>query len=192
MALSLSLAWTLLGSAQAQTIREDDFQRLVGLDSPAVAPDGTHAAVVVTRILWNDDARSSELVLVDLTTRARQTLITGREGLSDPAFSPDGTRLAFLAKNLGAKERNTQIFVMPAGGGEAQAVTHDDAGVAEFLGAPTGARSHMRRRSRNLRAPVPTVSETASSSPPSRSRRAILLDRCTSLRFRSIMERRRN
>ncbi len=138
MALSLSLAWTLLGSAQAQTIREDDFQRLVGLDSPAIAPDGTHAAVVVTRVLWNDDARSSELVLVDLTTRARQTLITGREGLSDPAFSPNGTRLAFLAKNLGDKERKTQIFVMPAGGGEAQAVTHDDAGVAEFSWRPDG------------------------------------------------------
>lgn len=75
---------------------------------------------------------------IDLATGAMQTLVPHREGISEPAFSPDGARLAFLAKDHSGKETHTQVFVMPAGGGEAQAVTHDEAGVAEFSWRPDG------------------------------------------------------
>lgn len=115
-----------------------DYQRLVGLDSPAIAPDGTRAAVVVSRVLWNDDRRSSELMLVNLATRAQRALVTDREGLSDPAFSPDGTQLAFLADQLSGGQTHTQIFIMPAAGGDAHVVTHDETGVDEFTWRPDG------------------------------------------------------
>jgi len=129
IAFALSLA--LAGAAPAQRISADDQQKLVTLESPAVAPDGAHAALVVTRILFNDDKRSSDLVLVDLATGTQQTLITGREGLSDPAYSPDGTQLAFLADETG-KDAHTQIYVVPAGGGAARAVTHGKADIEQF------------------------------------------------------------
>ena len=133
--LVFTLSLALAGATAAQRIGPDDQQKLVTLGSPAIAPDGGHAALVATRVVWNDDKRSSDLVLVDLATGAQQTLITAREGLSDPAFSPDGTQLAFLADEPG-KDGHTQIYVMPAGGGAARAVTHGKADIEQFAWRP--------------------------------------------------------
>jgi dipeptidyl aminopeptidase/acylaminoacyl peptidase len=128
--------WALTAASPLQTIREDDFARLVSVESPAIAPDGKHAVIVATRVLWNDDKRAGDLVLVDLGTGAQQTLITNREGLSDPAFSPDGSRLAFLADEGTGKDALAQVYVMPAEGGDAKAVTRDKDGVEQFAWRP--------------------------------------------------------
>jgi dipeptidyl aminopeptidase/acylaminoacyl peptidase len=138
IALVLSSAWMMAGAAPVQRISENDFQRLVALNSPAIAPDGKHAALVVSRVVWNDDKRSSDLVLVDLATSAQRTLLAGREGLSDPAFSSDGTQLAFLANDGTGKDAHKQVFVMPADGGSAKPVTHDKADVEQFAWRPDG------------------------------------------------------
>jgi dipeptidyl aminopeptidase/acylaminoacyl peptidase len=138
IALLLAGLSTLAATPSSQTIAEGDFQRLVALDSPAIAPDGKHAVVVVTHVVWNDDKRLSDLVLVDLATRTQQALASNLEQLSDPAFSPDGTRLAYLAKEGTGKDAHTQVFVMPFEGGVAQAVTHSAAGVDQFAWRPDG------------------------------------------------------
>ncbi len=122
----------LTGAAALQTIAERDFQRLVSIGPPSIAPDGKHAAAVVSRILWDEDKRLHDLVLVDLTTMSQQTLLVNRTGLSDPAFSPDGSQIAFLADDGAAKDSHTQIFVMPAAGGEVRAVTHGSVDVEQF------------------------------------------------------------
>jgi dipeptidyl aminopeptidase/acylaminoacyl peptidase len=137
-ALALSCSWLLAGTAPLPIAREDDYQRLVTLHSPAIAPDGKRAALIVSRILWNDDRRRSELVIVDLTNGAMRTLISNRDGLSAPAFSPDGTRLAFLAEERNRNANHTQVFVIPPDGGDARAVTHEDADVDEFSWRPDG------------------------------------------------------
>src|SRR5579863_10063086 len=131
--------WTLAAAAPLQTIREDDFQRLVTIGSPAISPDGKHAAIVVTRILWEEDKRASDLVLVDLASGTQQTLAANREGLSDPAFAPDGSRLAFLADEGTGKDAHAQIFLMPAEGGETKAVTHAEDDVEQFAWRPDSA-----------------------------------------------------
>ncbi|MBV9719637.1 MAG: S9 family peptidase [Candidatus Eremiobacteraeota bacterium] len=122
----------LIGATPAQTISESDFQRTVSIDSSAIAPDGKRAAIVVTRILWNDDKRASDLVLVDLATGAQKTLAAHRAGLSDPAFSPDGTQIAFLADDGPDKDSHTHIFVMPSNGGDARAITLGKVDVEQF------------------------------------------------------------
>ena len=136
IALVVACAWALLGASPLPGIRADDYQQLVGLDSPAIARDGKHAALIVRHILWNDDRRSEELALVDLTTGSVATLAADRTGLSDPAFSPDGTQLAFLADDGKGDGARTQIFVIPATGGQERAVTHDPDGVDAFAWRP--------------------------------------------------------
>ncbi|MBV8373268.1 MAG: PD40 domain-containing protein, partial [Candidatus Eremiobacteraeota bacterium] len=131
-------AWLLAAGELPQTIREDDFARLVSIDTPAIAPDGKDAAVVVTRIVWNDDKRTNDLVVVDLTTGAQQTIVAGAEDLSDPAFSPDGTKIAFLAQERAEKDPQTQLFVVPASGGAPAQLTHVKSGVDQFAWRPDG------------------------------------------------------
>jgi dipeptidyl aminopeptidase/acylaminoacyl peptidase len=136
IALVVVCIWALLGASRLPGIRADDYQQLVGLDSPAIARDGKHAALIVRHILWNDDRRSEELALVDLTTGSVATLAADRTGLSDPAFSPDGTQLAFLADDRKGDGARTQIFVIPATGGQERAVTHDPDGIDAFAWRP--------------------------------------------------------
>lgn len=123
-------------SAAPGTITENDFQRLVTLGSPAVAPNGRTAVIEVTRVSWNDDERRSELVSVNLSTGAQRVLTYDRKGLSDPAFSPDGTRLAFIADEGSGDDAKSQIFVMPLDGGDAQPITHAKTGVDQFVWRP--------------------------------------------------------
>ena len=128
----------LLAATPAATISENDFQQLVVLGSPAIAPDGKHAVVVIRRTLWNDDKGITDLVLIDLENGTQQTLLANRDGLSDPAFSPDGTRIAFLANESTAKDAHSQIFVIPAAGGTAGQITHVKEGVEQFAWRPDG------------------------------------------------------
>lgn len=128
----------LLAVAAPQVISEQDYQRIVSIGSPAIAPDGKHAVAVVTRIVWDDDKRSNDLVLIDLATGEQQTLVANRADLSDPAFSPDGGRVAFLEQETGGKDPQTQLFTVTATGGNAAQITHVKSGVDQFAWRPDG------------------------------------------------------
>ncbi len=105
---------------------------------PAISPDGSRIAVVVSRIVWNDDKYARELDLIDVATHARRTLTYDREGLSDPAFSPDGTKLAFIADAGSGDDAKSQVWVMPLDGGDARPVTTAPEGVEQFAWRPDG------------------------------------------------------
>ncbi len=140
IAIALLCATNALPAAAAAAPRagEDDFRLLVTLHAPAIAPDGKTAALVISRVVWEENRRADELVAVDLANGAQQTLVSNRTGLSDPAFSPDGTRLAFLADEGSGDGAVTQVFVMPRGGGTAAAITHSKASVKQFAWRPDG------------------------------------------------------
>ncbi len=128
---------TAAAPATATLVTGDDYKLLITLHSPAISPDGKRAALVVSRVVWDDDRIESELISVDLATGARQTLIAGRTGVADPAFSPDGTQLAFLADDGNGSDARTQVFVMPPNG-TAAPVTHQRGGVEGFAWRPDG------------------------------------------------------
>jgi dipeptidyl aminopeptidase/acylaminoacyl peptidase len=134
----IAMCLQVAAAAAPRTISEDDLQRAVTLGSPVVSPDGKTVVVQVTRIVWNDDRRESELVSIDLVTGTQRVLTYDRKGLSDPAFSPDGTRLAFIANEGAGEDAKSQVFVMPLGGGDARPVTSAKEGVDQFAWRPDG------------------------------------------------------
>src|SRR5579884_3905963 len=134
----IALCAQAAAAAGPRTISEDDVQHLVSIGSPVVSPDGKTAVVEVTRSVWNDDRRESELVAVDLANGAQRVLTYDRKGLSDPAYSPDGTRLAFIADQGEGDDAKSQVFVMPLAGGDARPITDAKAGVEQFAWRPDG------------------------------------------------------
>ncbi len=118
----------------ARTIDEDDFQSLVGISSPAISPDGKRAIFLQTHVLWNDDERDTELVMIDLATHAQRMLTYDRKQIADPTFSPNGSSIAFIA--MSGSDAKPQVFVMRLDGGDARPITDAKGGVIQYAWRP--------------------------------------------------------
>src|SRR5262249_17961434 len=116
----------------------DDFEKLVRMSDPQIAPDGRSIVVVVSRANLDKDRYDSELVLIDVASKAQRVLTRDRPEVGQPRWSPTGDRLAFLAASSAAKDAPRQLFVMPMNGGDPQRITHADNGVQHYAWKPDG------------------------------------------------------
>jgi len=135
-----SFALAVIGSlvsiaplARAQGFGLDDYAKVARVNDLQLAPQGDRAVMVVAWPNYDANAWESEIVQVELRTRA-QRVLTQRKTASTPRWSPSGDRLAFLA----VTEGKPQLFVLPAGGGEARQVTRAPTGVAGYAWKPDG------------------------------------------------------
>ncbi len=135
-ALVFAMLCPVAAGANARTIQESDFQRLIGVSSPAISSDGKSAVFLESHVNWNDDENDSELVEVDLATHAQRVLTYDRKGLSQPSFSPNGASIAFIAQSGSGADAKEQVFVMPLDGGDAHAITDAKSGVGQYAWRP--------------------------------------------------------
>ena len=103
--------------------------------SPAIRPGDGAVAYVVSHVDRETLASESHIERVSYGGGAARPLTSGpRDG--SPRWSPDGSTLAFLRRE---EEGSPQIWLLPAEGGEAAALTSLRGGVAEFVWSPDGA-----------------------------------------------------
>lgn len=101
---------------------------------PAVSPDGSRVAFVVTRTVLEDDEYRRAIWMAD-TEGARP--FTGGDGDTAARWSPDGTTVAFLRK----VDDHPQLALIPTDGGEARVVTEFPLGVGgEPVWSPDGSQ----------------------------------------------------
>lgn len=133
--LSVSLLASLLAAntARAQLFGLEHYAKVARVSDVQVSPLGDRAVIVLAWPNYDANAWESEIVQVDLKTRARVTL-TQRKTASTPRWSPTGDRLAFMA----AVDGRTQLFVLPASGGEARQVTRSPTGIVGYAWKPDG------------------------------------------------------
>ncbi|MFN2596561.1 MAG: prolyl oligopeptidase family serine peptidase [Pyrinomonadaceae bacterium] len=155
IALALVLASCVFAHAQGvRTMTIEDALSIRDVGAPQWSPDGKWIAFTVSE--WNrkDDRRDSHIYVIPAAGGQPIKLTNGERGESQPRWSPDSTRIAFLANRDtpqagaatatpgatgGAGGRN-QIWIIPVAGGEAEKVTDEEAGVAQFCWAPDGRR----------------------------------------------------
>ncbi len=140
LAVLLVLAAPGKANAQARKIELGDLQKIVGVSSPAISPEGKSIVIIVSRVNFDEDRYDSQLVLVDIATGAQRVLTNVRPGLNLPQWSPSGDRLAFLAEAGDEKTAAEQIFVLPVNGGAPKQITSAPLGVEQFAWRPDGAR----------------------------------------------------
>jgi dipeptidyl aminopeptidase/acylaminoacyl peptidase len=114
------------------------------VSSPQISPDGKRVIYAQGRTDWDKNAWDTDLWIADVSTGERH-LLTAMSGSSgNAAWSPDGQWIAFLSDRPGSLKDSPagkrQLYVMPAGGGEAQQLTKMEDGVDDFDWAPDSKR----------------------------------------------------
>ena len=143
MGLLLALCGTAVASEAGHRFVPADLARLADLSEPQFGPDGETLAYAVTSANGDEDKSQSDLWRVGFDGSARRPL-TRTPGSNEwrPQWSADGKRIAFLSDRVHAGEdkddAETQVWVMPAAGGNAKRLTTMPAGVEDFVWSPDG------------------------------------------------------
>jgi dipeptidyl aminopeptidase/acylaminoacyl peptidase len=127
------------GSPQRQhDITVDDYFTQADLFQAVIAPDGKHVAYTEGRWQQSTDDRKTDLWVVECQTARVRRLTFDRANDRAPAWTPDGQTAYFLGnrKREGEKQPpyngKTQVWRVPAAGGEPLAVTRAEDGVGLF------------------------------------------------------------
>ncbi|MBW3622231.1 MAG: S9 family peptidase [Armatimonadetes bacterium] len=126
----------------------EEYVSLKRPDSPAASPDGEACVFVVSEADWEESRVVSHLWLAVVDGEEFRQITYSHEGEESPSFSPDGAWIAFLSARPDysrpepeldeGEEPKTQLWVLPAAGGEARCLTDAREGVKDYDWLPDG------------------------------------------------------
>ena len=136
---TVSLLCLLLAAAPAvlyaRPLGIADMARLLDLEEPAIAPDGSAIAVVAIAQDTDRATYVNSLVLVDARSGALRVVVRGHS-VAVPRWSPDGTRLAYLSRP--SDSGVAQVYVRDANGRGERVLTRAGNDVIDFAWSPDG------------------------------------------------------
>ncbi|MEO7371810.1 MAG: S9 family peptidase, partial [Ilumatobacteraceae bacterium] len=119
-------------------IAERIIGSIVHAKGPAVSPDGSMVAFVVSRVDMAKNKNYSQVWLAATDGSTPPRAVTSGDHDSGPAWSPDGRALAFASKR-GAKKGDTTLHVLPvAAPGETRMIATMKDGISEATWSPDG------------------------------------------------------
>ncbi|MWV45592.1 prolyl oligopeptidase family serine peptidase [Paenibacillus sp. HJL G12] len=120
--------------SEKRVMTAEDLHRMQWVSDPAVSPEDGSTAYILKSVNSKNDGYVTQIRLIDPDGSADVPFTAGEQD-GAPHWSPDGSQLAFLRKKGEAR----QVWLLPARGGEAQAVTDLKHGVSAFKWSPDGA-----------------------------------------------------
>ncbi len=129
----------LCGAAQSQlpTLSPEDLLKIKRVTSASASPTGEFIAYTVDcqrPAAEEPGASFSELHILRTQSKSSRPFVTGKVRVNSPLWSPDGSMIAFLMK----RGEKTQVWAIPATGGEARQLTTAEEPVLAFRWHPDG------------------------------------------------------
>ncbi len=116
-----------------------DLLKFEFLSDPRLSPTGDEVVFVRHKVDAEDNGYQSRVYLTGSDGSGRRPLTAGAGSDSHPRWSPDGRWLAFLSdRPVYGEKCGRQIWILPAGGGEAYPLTRIEGGVGSFVWSPDG------------------------------------------------------
>jgi dipeptidyl aminopeptidase/acylaminoacyl peptidase len=137
--VTLTCAWVLVGASLASAQRPMtlvDILNVPNLADPQLSPDGRQIVYVLAEADWKANKRIGHLWRVNADGTGSVQLTQGPDGESSPLWSPDGKTIAFLARR--GDDEATQIYLLPAAGGEGRRLTKHETRVANISWSADG------------------------------------------------------
>ena len=133
IALTVMLSATIAAEKRPMTI--DDIFQFKRVDAPSISPDGKKVVYQVGSVDFDKNKTYNTLMLAPTDGSAEpKPLLLTPEGKSDhsPRFSPNGKNILFISN----RSDNSQLWIVPAKGGEPKQLTTISTGVDSFVWAP--------------------------------------------------------
>ena len=116
----------------------EDLLRFQLVGAAQIAPDGRRIAFTVKRVDEKKNTYYTRLWLADAETGDVRAFTGDGHSDSSPRWSPDGTQIAFVSDR---EKPKGQIYLIPADGGEARALTSlEEGGVRGHVWSPDGTK----------------------------------------------------
>ncbi|HEX8090806.1 MAG TPA: DPP IV N-terminal domain-containing protein, partial [Blastocatellia bacterium] len=122
------IVWLLLilivaacpANAQKRAFTIEDIYRVKSIADAHVSPDGKSIVYVVGTSNLAQAKSVTQVWVMDIDGRNARQLTSGEKSSGSPLFSPDGKWISFVS----TKDGSANLYVMPAGGGEARKLTN--------------------------------------------------------------------
>jgi len=120
------------------------IEEIISLKSPAsvmtssnsvqISPDGQYVLYVVSETDWEENEYKTQLWLANTSTGVSRQMSFNKKSSFNPTWSPDSQFISFVS----AREKDPQIYIMSAHGGEARAITKSKTGINGYRWSPDG------------------------------------------------------
>ncbi len=126
---ALGLPAAALADTAPAPLTAETMWQLKRVGAPAISPDGRLAVYALTSYDADNDKGDADLYVAATAGGSKPQRLTSSKGNeSQPAWSPDGQWIAFVAKR--GDDKQPQIYVISATGGEATRVSDIPTGVS--------------------------------------------------------------
>ena len=131
-------------------MQPQDVYEIVNASDPRISPDGSRIAYVVTQVDADASEYRSAIWVVPFDGSSEPVQFTaGERRDTTPRWSPDGKWLAFASSRGEDPKAPSNLYVIPAGGGEARKLTDQKESVEAVAWSPDATRIAFTARVRD-------------------------------------------
>lgn len=141
LTLCVVLAFVALPALATTPYTASDLFNTKRVASAELSPDGKWIAYTIeSQRAATDEPGTAylEVYLVSPISKESRGLLTGKERATGLAWRPAGSAISFLAKR--EKQKETQVWMIPAAGGDAIQVTASPSPILSYKWSPDGKR----------------------------------------------------